>query len=343
MRDIALAAGVSLGATYHHFASKDAIALALFEEHLERHRALVADAIATEPSFARRLAATLEASLDARAGDRVVLAFLAKVVLDSTSEASLFHPNTQALRVASIGVFQDVVTCAEIPDDARPLLAVALWAMHLAVLLRFVLEETPGQPRTRALVRGIGELAPPVVALLASPMMIPLRTRLVEVLTQAGLDLEALTRPGETVTDTDVITEPTLVYFGYTFCPDICPFDMARNAEAVDVLAERGYSATPVFISIDPARDTPEAVGDFASNLHDKAIGLTGSPEQVKAAAGAYRTYYKAQDSGDEFYLVDHMTFTYLVLPDEGFVDFFRREATPEQMADTVACYIDAS
>ncbi|MEN9061285.1 MULTISPECIES: SCO family protein [Ponticoccus] len=160
---------------------------------------------------------------------------------------------------------------------------------------------------------------------------------------EIGGPFELLNAQGETVTDTDVITEPTLVYFGYTFCPDICPFDMARNAEAVDVLAERGYSATPVFISIDPARDTPEAVGDFASNLHDKAIGLTGSPEQVKAAAAAYRTYYKAQDSGDEFYLVDHMTFTYLVLPDEGFVDFFRREATPEQMADTVACYIDAS
>lgn len=193
MRDIARAAGVSLGATYHHFASKDAIALALFEEHLDRHRALVADAIASEPSFAKRLAATLEASLDARAGDRVVLAFLAKVVLDSSSEASLFHPNTDALRAASIGVFQDVVDCEEIPPDARPLLAVSLWAMHLGVLLRFVLEETPGQPRTRALVRGIAELAPPLVALLASPMMISVRARLLEVLTQAGLDLEALT------------------------------------------------------------------------------------------------------------------------------------------------------
>lgn len=160
---------------------------------------------------------------------------------------------------------------------------------------------------------------------------------------EIGGPFELVNASGETVTDADVITEPSLVYFGYTFCPDVCPFDMARNADAVDVLAERGYSTTPVFISIDPQRDTPEQVGDFASNLHDKTIGLTGSPEQVKAAADAYRTYYKAQDSGDEFYLVDHMTFTYLVLPEEGFVDFFRRDVTPEQMADTVACYIDAS
>lgn len=160
---------------------------------------------------------------------------------------------------------------------------------------------------------------------------------------EIGGPFELVNGQGETVTDADVITEPSLVYFGYTFCPDVCPFDMARNADAVDVLAEGGYSATPVFISIDPKRDTPEQVGDFASNLHEKTIGLTGSEEQVKAASNAYRTYYKAQDSGDEFYLVDHTTYTYLVLPEVGFVDFFRREVTPEQMADTVACYIDAS
>lgn len=148
---------------------------------------------------------------------------------------------------------------------------------------------------------------------------------------------------GETVTDTDVITEPSLVYFGYTFCPDICPFDTARNSEAVDLLAERGISTTPVFITIDPERDTPEVVGDFAFNNHEKMIGLTGSPEQVKAASQAYRTYYQAQPAEDEFYLVDHSTFTYLVLPEVGFVEFFRREVTPEQMAESVACFAKAA
>lgn len=158
---------------------------------------------------------------------------------------------------------------------------------------------------------------------------------------QIGGPFELLDAKGETVTDRDVITEPSLVYFGYTFCPDVCPLDTARNAEAVDVLAERGISTTPVFISIDPERDTPEVVGDFAYNLHEKMIGLTGSPEQVKAASAAYRTYYKAHPAEDEFYLVDHSTFTYLVLPEEGFVEFFRREVTPEAMADTVACFVE--
>jgi len=158
-----------------------------------------------------------------------------------------------------------------------------------------------------------------------------------------GGPFELVNAKGETVTDADVITEPSILYFGYTFCPDVCPLDTARNAEAVDVLNERGYSTTPVFISIDPKRDTPDVVGDFAYNLHEKMIGLTGSPEQVKAASQAYKTYYKAQEGDEDYYLVDHTTMSYLVLPEHGFVDFFRRDVTPEQMADRVACFIDNS
>ncbi|MTH97404.1 MULTISPECIES: SCO family protein [Alphaproteobacteria] len=156
-----------------------------------------------------------------------------------------------------------------------------------------------------------------------------------------GGPFELINAKGETVTDKDVITEPTLVYFGYTFCPDVCPFDMSRNADAIDILAERGQSVTPLFISIDPERDTPEVVGDYAFNLGGKTIALTGSPEQVKAASRAYKTYYKAQDKSDEYYLVDHSTFTYLVTPEDGFIEFFNRDDTAEQMADKVGCFLD--
>lgn len=158
-----------------------------------------------------------------------------------------------------------------------------------------------------------------------------------------GGPFELVNAAGETVTDTDVITEPSVVYFGYTFCPDVCPMDVSRNAEAVDVLADRGISTTPVFISIDPARDTPEVVGDFAFNMHEKMIGLTGSMEQVKAASRAYKTYFKQQPGDEEYYLVDHSTFSYLVLPEVGFVEFFRRETEAEAMADQIACFLDAA
>tara|TARA_B110001469_G_scaffold44730_1_gene43886 strand:+ start:3851 stop:4465 length:615 start_codon:yes stop_codon:yes gene_type:complete len=159
--------------------------------------------------------------------------------------------------------------------------------------------------------------------------------------TAIGGPFELVNAKGETVTDKDVITEPTMIYFGYTFCPDVCPLDVSRNAEATDFLAEGGQSMTPLFISIDPNRDTPEVVGDFAFNMHEKMIGLTGSPEQVRAASQAYRTYYKAHPADDEYYLVDHSTFSYLVLPEHGFVEFFRREVGAEDMAQTVGCFID--
>lgn len=161
---------------------------------------------------------------------------------------------------------------------------------------------------------------------------------------QIGGPFTLLNAAGETVTDEDVITTPSLLYFGYTFCPDVCPLDVARNAVAVDVLDERGQEVTPIFISVDPGRDTPEVVGDFAANLHPRMIGLTGSPEQVRAASQAYRTYYNAHDAGeDEFYLVDHSTFSYLVLPDHGFVEFFRRDLGPEALADRIECFLERS
>jgi len=157
-----------------------------------------------------------------------------------------------------------------------------------------------------------------------------------------GGPFELVDGAGVTVTDADVITEPSLVYFGYTFCPDVCPFDVARNAIAVDLLAERGVSVTPVFISVDPNRDTPEVVASFADNMHPKMIGLTGSPEQVRAASQAYKTFYQVSgDLDDPYYLVDHSTMTYFVLPRHGFVEFFRRDATPELMAETVACFAE--
>lgn len=146
---------------------------------------------------------------------------------------------------------------------------------------------------------------------------------------------------GETVTSEQVITEPTLIYFGYTFCPDVCPLDVDRNAAAVEILEERGQSVTPVFITVDPARDTVEVVRDFAEAMHPRMIGLTGSAEQVAQVSKAYRTYYKAHPPVDGEYLVDHSTFSYLVTPEQGFVEFFRRELTPDQLADKLGCYVD--
>jgi protein SCO1/2 len=146
---------------------------------------------------------------------------------------------------------------------------------------------------------------------------------------------------GKTVTEANFADRPTLLYFGYTFCPDVCPLDNARNAEAVDLLAARGYDLTPVFVSVDPARDTQQVMAEFVSFMHPKMIGLTGTEDQIRDAARAYRVYFAKQDSTDEFYLIDHSTFAYLLMPGHGFVEVIRRDQTPEQVADTAACFID--
>lgn len=149
---------------------------------------------------------------------------------------------------------------------------------------------------------------------------------------------------GERVTDQQVFDKPSLLYFGYTFCPDVCPLDSARNAAAVDILAERGLDAQAVFVTVDPARDTPEVVSEFTNQFSPDMIGLTGSIEETDAVSKGWRNYYKLQNVEDkEYYLVDHMTNTYLVLPQQGTVEFFGRDVSPEEMADRVGCFIDAA
>lgn len=158
-----------------------------------------------------------------------------------------------------------------------------------------------------------------------------------------GGPFELVNFEGETVTDQDVITGLSLVYFGYTFCPDVCPFDTARNAHAVEILESQGIIATPVMITIDPNRDTPEAMQDFASYIHPRMIGLTGTEEQTNAAAKAYQVYFakELEPEDPEFYLMEHSTFTYLMHPDYGFLQFFGRAPRAEEMAKTMSCYAE--
>ncbi|MEG4644962.1 SCO family protein [Paracoccus sp. APAP_BH8] len=166
---------------------------------------------------------------------------------------------------------------------------------------------------------------------------------------QSGLDslgapFELTDQDGRRVSDRQVLAQPALVYFGYTYCPDVCPLDSARNAEAVAMLEERGIMVTPVFISVDPKRDTPEVLGDFAETMHERMIGLTGTPAEIDAVAKAWRNYYKVNDQEDpQNYLVDHMTNTYLVIPGIGTVELFGRELSAQKLAERTACFIDAA
>ncbi|MEK6204178.1 MAG: SCO family protein, partial [Amylibacter sp.] len=155
-----------------------------------------------------------------------------------------------------------------------------------------------------------------------------------------GGQFELTDHTGLRVTDVDVIDGPTLMYFGYTFCPDVCPLDTYRNAETVALLEERGVDVKPVMVTIDPSRDTPESLAAFVGYLHEDMVGLTGTTEEIAAAIKAYRVY-AAKNGEGENYLMDHSTWTYLMDPEHGFLEFFGRDITPENMADKVACFVD--
>lgn len=148
---------------------------------------------------------------------------------------------------------------------------------------------------------------------------------------------------GARVTEADVIDGPTLIYFGYTFCPDVCPVDTTVMADAATLLEEAGHDVTPVFVSIDPARDTPEVLADFAAYVSEKTVALTGTEEEIRSMADAYRVFYDRVDVEESAaeYLMNHSTFMYFMMPD-GVAAVFRRGFPAEEIADEVARILEA-
>ncbi len=144
---------------------------------------------------------------------------------------------------------------------------------------------------------------------------------------------------GETVTDKSFRGQYMLVYFGYTFCPDVCPAELAVITDALEMLGEKAARVTPVFITVDPERDTVEQVAEYVSNFHPRMVGLTGSPDQIKAAAKAYRVYYrKAKDeSSSAAYMMDHSSIIFLMGPDGQYLSHFAYGTKPETMAAKLA------
>ena len=127
---------------------------------------------------------------------------------------------------------------------------------------------------------------------------------------------------GKRVTEKDFLGKYMLVFFGYTYCPDVCPTELQVMMAALDTLGTDAGRIQPVFVSIDPERDKPEVLKAYVGNFGPRLIGLTGTPEEVAAAAKAYRVYYaKAGNaSASTDYLMDHSSIIYLMGPDGHFV-----------------------
>lgn len=140
---------------------------------------------------------------------------------------------------------------------------------------------------------------------------------------------------GRRVTEKDFAGRFMLIYFGYTFCPDFCPLSLSNMTEALDLLdQETAEQITPVFFSVDPIRDTIEQLADYAPNFHPRLVALTGTEDEVAAAAKAYRIYYAIPPHEDDNYAVDHSTFIYLMGPHGIYRTHFSHSATAEEIAD---------
>lgn len=156
-------------------------------------------------------------------------------------------------------------------------------------------------------------------------------------LTAIGGPFTLTDQNGRAVSDRDFRGKLMLVYFGYTFCPDACPTALLQMGQALDRLGSEGEAVQPVFITIDPARDTQEQLKTYASNFHPRLVALTGSPAQIAQVAKAYRVYYaKAADSGTTDYLMDHTSIIYLMSRDGRYLTHFTHQSTPDQMVATI-------
>ncbi len=151
------------------------------------------------------------------------------------------------------------------------------------------------------------------------------------------------THTGQRMSDTDFAGQPTLLYFGFATCPDICPTELADIAAAADIVSEKtDMTVNTALITIDPKRDTPKVLAEYVPYFHDSMVGLTGTAEEIKAVAKQYRVYYAERPDQDfpDGYSMDHSSFIYLLGKDANFITYFKYEDNPDRIAEGVACHL---
>jgi protein SCO1/2 len=143
---------------------------------------------------------------------------------------------------------------------------------------------------------------------------------------------------GRTLSDTDLRGRTALIFFGYTQCPDVCPMTLLRLTEALELLGHDGDAVQPVFITVDPLRDTPDVIADYLANFDPRFIGLTGTRQQIAGVERTFAVYAKAAEGAQSGtnYLVDHTALTYLMGPDGAFRAFIAQTLSPAEMAEKI-------
>jgi cytochrome oxidase Cu insertion factor (SCO1/SenC/PrrC family) len=144
---------------------------------------------------------------------------------------------------------------------------------------------------------------------------------------------------GKRVTDKDFRGRYTLVFFGFTYCPDVCPSALQVMAAALDKLGPQGQKITPLFITVDPERDSPAQLASYLKSFHPRLVGLTGTPAEIEAVTKAYRVYVKkvADPKSSAGYTFDHSAIIYLMGPDGAYLAHFTHATNVDAMAERLA------
>lgn len=160
-----------------------------------------------------------------------------------------------------------------------------------------------------------------------------------------GGPLNLVTQDGKRFTEADLAGKYRLIYFGYTYCPDVCPVDLQklmagyRLFEKADAVA--AGKLQPIFVSVDPARDTPAQLKTYVNAFHPKLIGLTGSEAEIAKVAKDYAIFYRREDApGAKDYLVNHARLAYLMGPDGKPIALVPQDETPQKIADELAKWV---
>jgi AcrR family transcriptional regulator len=188
MRDVADAAEVAIGAAYYYFPGKEAIVQAYYDDVQKQHAVRVASALGEgRHDFEERLRIAFHAKFEILAQDRKILGALFRYTADPGHPLSAFGPATRATREASIQVFAMAVGKEKLPEDIGEVLPIALWALHMCVLLYFIYDDSTGQTRTHKLIDGVIPMIARALSLARLPIMKPLRGSLVSLMREAGL------------------------------------------------------------------------------------------------------------------------------------------------------------
>ena len=151
-----------------------------------------------------------------------------------------------------------------------------------------------------------------------------------------GGPFELTDQTGHRRTDADFRGKLVVLYFGYTYCPDVCPTELQSISLALDKLGAAAEAVQPLFISVDPERDTPARLADFVPSFHPRLIGLTGSLAEIRKTAIAYKTFFAKHNTGTPDYPVDHTGFIYLIGKDGRYLGFLPPGLAPDAIADAI-------